>query len=351
LGVEEKRMTAAEQTRRLLLMIEELHKQGYERLRISPGFGDSPGGPVWQCQVVPDFFTHEEHGAVNTECPDGLWYRYSTRNARNYERYWPELAHTQPGQAASAFMLSNMRLCHAGHGSDPAYAEWFSNMMRETKPNGVVFAGVRDPQDSSASAPSGVLSVFDPDRPDVVRYVSEPPHALIHGSDLKSCVCLVRKVAGYRNQAIDRPTIDFWSSVLQTYESTSAAAREYLRAAVKSNKVAQKTLLCDEVLAIGEGPYLSAYRVETEDATDVQGWLREVLCVISLTDGFDDSRDTIMFLAGLWRQAEESGTDPSPYFRHFADISSERVEHTICGPTKMMLKTILDPKTRKYYQG
>ena len=339
-------MTAADQARRLFLMVRELHKQGYERLRIAPRFADSPGGPVWQCRVVPDFFTEKDHGAVESGCPHELTYFYSTRGARGFEQRWPELANAQPNLAAAALGPSQNSVCIAGLGSDPEYVSWYSEMLRQTEPGGVIYEGPRDVQGHEEPTPPGVLSVFYPERPDIVRYVSAPPSALIHRSNLSRIVSLVRKISRRRAQTDDAPTFEFLDNVLQIFETSSQPAREYLRAAVKSNPVVLKTLFTDEVLAVGAGPYLASEQQSEVGHSDQVSWLRKVLCVVSLTDGYEDSRDTAMYLASLWRQAEDFGLDPTPHFQHYADISSDRPDHTFCGSTQLMMLMVLDPGMR-----
>jgi hypothetical protein len=339
-------MTAAEQARCLLLMVGELHKQGYERLRVAPRFADSPGGPVWQCRVVPDFFTHQEHGAVETDCPSELTYFYSTRGARNVEKLWPELTNMHPDLAAGAWVLSHKQLCAAGHGSDPEYVSWYAEMLGQTEPGGVIYAGSRDLRGGEGTSPPGVLSVFNRERPDLPRYVCAPPRAMIHSSDLSPIVPLVLQISTWRGKAGDVPLLSFWTNVLQVFEASPDSAREYLTTAVKSNSAALNTLLSDEVLAVGAGPYLTAPSKHSDGESETVSWLRKVLCVVSLTEGFEDSRDTMIFLANLWRKAEDCGLDPTPHFQHYADISSDRSDHTFCGSAQLMMHMVLDPGLR-----
>jgi len=338
-------MTAAGmQARRLVLMVGELHKLGYERLRIAPHLADSPGGPVWRCQVIPDFFTDAAHGAVQSHCPSELTYYYSTRSARGSEQHWPELANPQPDLAAAELGLTQNRLCMAGLGSDPEYVTWYAEMLKQTKPDGVIYVGPPDVQGEDEQTPPGMLAVFYPERPEVVQRVAAPPPALIHGSDLNQTIPLVRKIA--EGSEFDTFACEFWTNVLEFFEASSAPAREYLTAAVKSNPAALKTLFTDEVLVIGEGPSLLSEQERAEQSSDHVNWLRRTLCVVSLTDGFEDSRDTMMYLASVWRQAEDYGLDPTPHFQHYANIASDRADHTFCGSAQLMMLMVLDSGTR-----
>lgn len=341
-------MNAVEQARRLLLMVGELHNQGYQRLRVAPRFADSPGGPVWQCRIVPDFFTHEKHGAVETNYHNEFMYFYSTRGARGFEKRWSEIAKEDAHRSALAFVFSNLNLCYAGQGSDSNYVDWYSQMLSQTEPDGIFYVGPRDLQGPGPvpDAPPGTVAVFRPSRSSRHDYLPEPPLALIHKSKSLSFVTMVRKISSCQSQDVDR---SFWKNVLETYESVSPEDRQYLRSAVRANSEAKNQLLCDDVLKIGEGPFFIDH-TDGVEGVDVQQWLREVLCVISITDGFDDSRDTMTFLPHLWKQAEEAGIDPSPHFQHYAEISSEIREHTICGPTKLLLQMMLDPAIRENYE-
>lgn len=47
---------------RVLLMVHDLHKRGYQRLRVIPGV--SPSGAYWRCSVTPITNTLTTHGAL-----------------------------------------------------------------------------------------------------------------------------------------------------------------------------------------------------------------------------------------------------------------------------------------------
>ena len=54
-------LTEAKNARRLFLMVAELHKLGYEGLRVAPFL--SPSGCYWRCVFLPAAMTSPAHGA------------------------------------------------------------------------------------------------------------------------------------------------------------------------------------------------------------------------------------------------------------------------------------------------
>lgn len=49
---------------RVLAMVGELHKRGYQRLRVMPYFGSTG---AWRCEIAPVVLFHQNNGAVHTE--------------------------------------------------------------------------------------------------------------------------------------------------------------------------------------------------------------------------------------------------------------------------------------------
>src|SRR5476651_715360 len=76
-------ITLAKNARQVFLMVAELHKLGYEGLRIAPFM--SPSGCYWRCLIVPASMTHPAHGA---RLADDVVYeslpKYSSANEDNY---------------------------------------------------------------------------------------------------------------------------------------------------------------------------------------------------------------------------------------------------------------------------
>jgi len=53
---------------RVLAMVGELHRRGYQRLRVMPFM--SPSGTSWRCWIGPDMLFYRNHGAILCEAAD-----------------------------------------------------------------------------------------------------------------------------------------------------------------------------------------------------------------------------------------------------------------------------------------
>jgi len=131
-------LTAAKNARRVFLMVAELHKLGYEGLRICPFMSSS--GCYWRCAVVPARLTRPDHGARLADDVD--YYslpRYSSADGSAYFG-WANLKPKTPLALAKKFIAEFPKFAEPGHHPDPAYARWFSTMLEQTAPVGVVTA-------------------------------------------------------------------------------------------------------------------------------------------------------------------------------------------------------------------
>lgn len=105
--------------RRLLAMIHELHKLGYQGVRISPGW--SPSGADWRCSIA----------AVPNIAPDGWslidWcagVHYTTGAGACFFE-WEDAPRRSPRQLSRMFVERFPRLARESAGMDHAYAGWF----------------------------------------------------------------------------------------------------------------------------------------------------------------------------------------------------------------------------------
>lgn len=131
-------LTAAENARRLFLMVAELHKMGYEGLRACPFL--SPSGCYWRCAIVPASMTHRNHGARLAEGVDyATLPRYTSADGDAYFG-WANMKPKTPVILARRFIVEFPKFVEPGHHSDPAYARWFATMLELTSPIGVVSA-------------------------------------------------------------------------------------------------------------------------------------------------------------------------------------------------------------------
>ena len=123
--------------RKLLEMVSELHRLGYERLRIAPYL--APSGMWWRCQIVPASAIRADRGAIRGRSEPDPEASYSNSEGTRYFE-WEDAEHDGPAQLAEKFVARFPRLAERGRGSDPAYLQWFSEMMAATSPNGLVYA-------------------------------------------------------------------------------------------------------------------------------------------------------------------------------------------------------------------
>jgi hypothetical protein len=119
----------------LLLMVAELHRLGYQRLRIVPGV--APSGLYWRCTFASAAHFSARHGARIAK--DGPMARYSTGQARAYFD-WPDAADDTPEQLARKFLERFPEIAAQSQGADAAYAEWYAEMLRLSEPDGAPIA-------------------------------------------------------------------------------------------------------------------------------------------------------------------------------------------------------------------
>jgi hypothetical protein len=112
---------------RVLAMVHELHKAGYQRLRIHPGVSGS--GMHWRCNVTyaanvePDGFTIR-----NFDFDGGHVAPYSTASgARPFG--WKDGGTLNARQMAAKFIAAFPIIAGNGIGRDWPYAGWFTNVL------------------------------------------------------------------------------------------------------------------------------------------------------------------------------------------------------------------------------
>ncbi len=128
--------TSPNSARPVLLMVQELHSMGYERLRIGPGM--APSGCHWRCSIAPTTKFGRNHGAIVVN-RDKDAVHYSTGQGFNYFG-WTDASGDTPRQMAEKFLARFSNLAELGRGQDEAYARWFREMLAATSPGGVVYA-------------------------------------------------------------------------------------------------------------------------------------------------------------------------------------------------------------------
>lgn len=141
--------------RRLLLMVQALHKLGYEQLRIIPGLMQP--GQGWKCELVPAV-----NDASRAPLPPAVTPAvYSTADQSGFFR-WTDAADDDPPALAQKFVERFPEFAALCHGEDAAYVRWFSDMLEATRPAGLpyIYAEYRQWPDDRVPV-TGTSSVTD----------------------------------------------------------------------------------------------------------------------------------------------------------------------------------------------
>jgi hypothetical protein len=119
----------AEQARRralrVLRMVHELHKLGYQRLRIVPGM--SPSGCFWRCSVTHIGNILKTHGAMCWHFDRDMAY-YSSGQMSDYFG-WVDAHQATVQQLAARFLERFPEIARRGQGLDWSYAGWYVQML------------------------------------------------------------------------------------------------------------------------------------------------------------------------------------------------------------------------------
>ena len=116
-------------------MVRELHRLGYERLRVAPGL--AARGGAWRCDVVPAAETCRENGTLT---PPGRSAQRTTARGWAARLRVGRAERDSPAQLAAKFVARFPAVAAAGFGDDAAYAAWFAEMVRVTAPMGLPYA-------------------------------------------------------------------------------------------------------------------------------------------------------------------------------------------------------------------
>lgn len=111
---------------RLLRMVHELHKLGYQRLRIAPCM--APSGMYWRCSITHAANTLPNHGARMRNGTDLEVVHYSSSQSNQYFG-WDDAQQDTARQLAAKFIERFPKLAQKGDGIDWPYAGWYVQMM------------------------------------------------------------------------------------------------------------------------------------------------------------------------------------------------------------------------------
>ena len=109
---------------RVLRMVHELHKRGYQRLRISPSL--APVG-CWRCLVTHAGNILRSNGAMHLD-DDRDTARHTAAQDHGYFG-WGDARHDTVRQLADRFVDRFPAIARLGHGRDWPYAGWYVEML------------------------------------------------------------------------------------------------------------------------------------------------------------------------------------------------------------------------------
>lgn len=109
---------------KLLFMVEELHKRGFQKLRVIPSL--SPSGMNWRCRFVEK--------SKRYECLSSNWIC-----DHEIENSTEELEYTTQ-ELADLFTQENKEFIEHCKGEDEEYKNWYSQMLRQLKKDELPYA-------------------------------------------------------------------------------------------------------------------------------------------------------------------------------------------------------------------
>jgi len=112
---------------RLLGMVHELHKQGWQKIRIHSGMSSS--GCYWRCAIFPAGLSRNQMGRYYKKVgPRNLVAHFTTGQDRQYFE-WNDCKQDDACHLAQKFIERFPKICEMGLGRDWAYAGWFSELL------------------------------------------------------------------------------------------------------------------------------------------------------------------------------------------------------------------------------
>lgn len=111
---------------RLLEMIHELHRAGYQRVRFSSGM--APSGLHWRCAIThTGNISDDGLRVLNHSLADDVAH-YSTGSLDRYFN-WPDAEGRPAKELAALFVQRFSQIVRKGAGDDPAYADWLIDLL------------------------------------------------------------------------------------------------------------------------------------------------------------------------------------------------------------------------------
>ena len=106
-------------------MVYQLHKQGFQRLRIVPGMSGS--GLHWRCSITPISNILVSHGALPRSYEEN--YASYSSSMDNYYFEWRDAQKDSARELAKKFKERSPEITELGRGRDWEYAGWYVEML------------------------------------------------------------------------------------------------------------------------------------------------------------------------------------------------------------------------------
>ena len=110
---------------RVLRLVHELHKQGYQLLRIAPGM--APSGCYWRCAITPKSNILRSHGAMLSN-EERFVAHYSSGQDNEYFG-WTDATHDDVKQLTAKFKERFAVIVEASRADDWVYVGWYVRML------------------------------------------------------------------------------------------------------------------------------------------------------------------------------------------------------------------------------
>lgn len=112
---------------RVIAMVHELHKAGYQRIRMLPYL--SPSGGHWRCDITFAENIQDDGYRIREGHVDRHEIAYYSTADKNHYFGWPGAEHMSARQLAARFLQEFPNISERGRGRDWAYAGWVTEVL------------------------------------------------------------------------------------------------------------------------------------------------------------------------------------------------------------------------------
>lgn len=140
---------------RLIAMVHELHKAGYQRIRILPRM--APSGLYWRCTIADAGCFSDDGLSIGIAHAERVLSYTSGEGARYFG--WDDGPDMTARMLARCFLLRFPRLAECGAGRDWAYAGWLTDVLGRAEQGSFVIFGADYP------IPDDVFALWRPPAP------------------------------------------------------------------------------------------------------------------------------------------------------------------------------------------